>query len=313
MMEVICGRSNLFCELPEYNGNFLVDAKNVVGKLFNIDVSRLGADGKDRDSVKIHKFLNRLLGVKVNLQNAIYQFYTNILDHFVKEAKFSGKYDFGIVDLGRNNEFLQQQTKKEYKIQSSSGYTTAELIGFNVERGITFDEAKVLVEKCGDPESGFYMSKDVRGHYRQCMLILASGFKDSNRLYTCSRPNTGLGKKTDTLDNLSKNYFRVDNHNVIEDWNRFYKSTQNSCIHQYFHGSCKALVRNGDCDVGKRVKTIYLLCGAIFSLWSVIEATFGNSPIRMARVTTQDGCRRIGVMIPKPFIPRLTARLDQTR
>ncbi|KAF1744582.1 hypothetical protein MXB_826 [Myxobolus squamalis] len=311
MMDVIGGRSKSFCDLPIYEGNFLADSCNVIGKLFNTDSSRTGSDGKEKDNVKIHKFLNRLLGVKVDLQNAIYQFYTNILDHFVKEAKFSGKYDFGIVDLGLGSDVVIEQTKKSYSLLSSSGHTNADLIGFNIERGISYEEAKVRADAAKDNNEGFYMSKEVRGHCRQCMLVLAAGnAKDSQPLFTCSRPNTGFGKKKDSLDNITKNYFKVDPHNIKTDWENFYISTYSLCTHQYFHGTCKIMSKSGDCDVGKRVKTIYLLCGAIFSLWAVIETTFGSSPIRMARITTRENVRRIGIMIPKPFVARLMSRLE---
>lgn len=43
------------------------------------------------------KFLNRLLGLKVELQNAVFQYFSDTLDAVVKQAKKLGRYDLGIM------------------------------------------------------------------------------------------------------------------------------------------------------------------------------------------------------------------------
>ncbi|KII72369.1 Protein strawberry notch 1 [Thelohanellus kitauei] len=136
MIDMLNDRTPLCCELPVYSGNFLADAKSVSAKLFSGDYSRNYSESKPDTNVKIHKFLNRLLGVKVDLQNAIYEFYTSILDHYIKDAQLSGKYDFGIIDYGLGSEVVYEKSKTKYEIKSSSGGTSVELIAFSVERGI---------------------------------------------------------------------------------------------------------------------------------------------------------------------------------
>ena len=43
------------------------------------------------------KFLNRILGLEVELQNAIFQYFSDTLDAVIKQAKKLGRYDLGIM------------------------------------------------------------------------------------------------------------------------------------------------------------------------------------------------------------------------
>ena len=49
------------------------------------------------DYANISKFLNRLLGLEVSLQNALFQYFTNTLEAVIQQAKRNGRYDEGIL------------------------------------------------------------------------------------------------------------------------------------------------------------------------------------------------------------------------
>ena len=49
------------------------------------------------DYANISKFLNRLLGLEVSLQNALFQYFTNTLEAVILQAKRNGRYDEGIL------------------------------------------------------------------------------------------------------------------------------------------------------------------------------------------------------------------------
>jgi hypothetical protein len=55
----------------------------------------------NKDYNSINKFLNRLLGCPVELQNAIFTFFSDVLAAVILEAKRTGKWDMGI--LGKIN------------------------------------------------------------------------------------------------------------------------------------------------------------------------------------------------------------------
>lgn len=49
------------------------------------------------DYSNISRFLNRILGLKVVLQNAVFQYFTETLNAIIREAKRNGRWDEGIV------------------------------------------------------------------------------------------------------------------------------------------------------------------------------------------------------------------------
>ena len=68
----------------------------------------------DKDYNNINKFLNRLLGCPVELQNAIFTFFSDVLAAVILEAKRTGKWDMGILDLGSNNETAFRKETQYY-------------------------------------------------------------------------------------------------------------------------------------------------------------------------------------------------------
>lgn len=45
------------------------------------------------------KFLNRLLGLNVELQNALFKYFNETMEAVIKQAKRTGRYDSGIIGL----------------------------------------------------------------------------------------------------------------------------------------------------------------------------------------------------------------------
>lgn len=52
---------------------------------------------KDSDKSDIAKFLNRILGLKVKLQNHLFDYFTDTMDANIEDAKRAGGYDLGIT------------------------------------------------------------------------------------------------------------------------------------------------------------------------------------------------------------------------
>lgn len=53
----------------------------------------------DKDYNNISKFLNRILGMPVELQNRLFQYFTDVLHHIITQAKKSGRFDLGILGV----------------------------------------------------------------------------------------------------------------------------------------------------------------------------------------------------------------------
>lgn len=65
---------------------------------------RTGIVTLDKDYANMHKFLNRLLGLEVELQNTLFRYFNDTMEAVIKAAKRSGKYDAGII--GKLDDFL---------------------------------------------------------------------------------------------------------------------------------------------------------------------------------------------------------------
>ena len=63
--------------------------------------------------VNISKFLNRILGMEVRLQNALFQFFSDTMNSLIAAAKRQGKWDLGILGtyLFFNRSFSPQHSR----------------------------------------------------------------------------------------------------------------------------------------------------------------------------------------------------------
>ena len=51
------------------------------------------------DYNSMSKFLNRILGIEVELQNHLFKFFTDTLAAIVLQAKHNGRWDMGIIGM----------------------------------------------------------------------------------------------------------------------------------------------------------------------------------------------------------------------
>lgn len=85
----------------DYKGDFFGDLSNA---LVGVGVLKEEIDGlsktrtmKDTDKSDIAKFLNRILGLNVKLQNHLFKYFMDSMDKVISDAKKNGKYDMGIL------------------------------------------------------------------------------------------------------------------------------------------------------------------------------------------------------------------------
>ena len=64
--------------------------------LVNFD-ERIGVPTLEKDYNSISKFLNRILGMQVELQNALFAYFTETLTTIILQAKRNGRWDMGIL------------------------------------------------------------------------------------------------------------------------------------------------------------------------------------------------------------------------
>uniref|UniRef100_A0A452H5W0 Protein strawberry notch homolog 1 n=1 Tax=Gopherus agassizii TaxID=38772 RepID=A0A452H5W0_9SAUR len=155
----------------DYPGEFFKDVRQgLIGVgLINVE-DRSGILTLDKDYNNIGKFLNRILGMEVHQQNALFQYFSDTLNAVIQNAKKNGRYDMGILDLGSGDEKVRKADTKKFL---TPGYSTSghvELYTISVERGMSWEEAtKIWAEQTG-PDDGFYLSSQIRNNKKTAIL-----------------------------------------------------------------------------------------------------------------------------------------------
>ena len=241
VIKSICGIEKPLAKIPScYVGdNFFADARtalNGVG-MINISINSKNTQAfPDKDYTNINKFLNRLLGCPVNLQNAIFSYFSDVLAAVILDAKRTGKWDMGILDIGGNNSYeCVFRTKTKYYCLNNKLICNATSCSTNkiteemrrvelhtviVERGLAWEKAIELAANLKEPQ-GFYVSNQVKNNHRIAILAVNSkslkklnclngNIDDSNLTSFCIyKPNTGLQVRQETLETLNKKYKKV--------------------------------------------------------------------------------------------------------
>ena len=86
----------------DYKGDFFKDiADGLVGVgLITQDADMPGSLTLDKGYNEMSKFLNRILGMHVDKQNMLFKYFSDTLQVIITQAKRTGRYDKGILDVG---------------------------------------------------------------------------------------------------------------------------------------------------------------------------------------------------------------------
>ncbi|XP_014249419.1 protein strawberry notch-like [Cimex lectularius] len=311
----------------DYQGDFMKDVATAlvgVGLIVNNETNP-GTLILDKDHNNMSKFLNRILGMPVELQNRLFKYFTDTLQAIIMQAKKTGRFDLGILDLGTAGENVKRVRVYKYLRKHATGVATTELHVVHVERGMSFDEARERWTLLFGPKDGFYLSHQVRNGKQTAILAEAlessrsgkpvkKGEAKKDQLYTVYRPNTGLQLRQETLGELEKKYKLVTKEEAESHWNEQYDSSNTVCSHAYWRGNCKSVTLGLDCEVGLRRRTYNVLSGSILSVWTRIESVLAaktghNTKMQVIRLRTAEGVKIVGTLIPKSCVETLQEAL----
>lgn len=309
MKSIVSLDAPLVSSPPDYPGDFFKDVRQgLIGVgLINVE-DRSGILTLDKDYNNIGKFLNRILGMEVHQQNALFQYFSDTLTAVIQNAKKNGRYDMGILDLGSGDEKVR---KSEVKKFLTPGYSTSghvELYTISVERGMSWEDAtKIWAEQTG-PEDGFYLSLQIRNNKKTAVLV--KEINPKKKLFLVYRPNTGKQLKLETLPELKKKYKKVTSDDAFSHWKEQYTSSAEICTHAYWRGNCKKASLGLVCEIGLRCRTYYVLCGSVLSVWTKVEGVLAsvsgtNVKMQIVRLRTEDGQRIVGLIIPANCVSSL--------
>ncbi|XP_018017597.1 protein strawberry notch homolog 1 isoform X2 [Hyalella azteca] len=309
----------------DYDGDFFSDLQNAlvgVGTILKEDnVYQL-----DKDYNNMSKFLNRILGMPVDLQNRLFKYFTDTLAAIVTQAKKTGKYDMGIMDLGMSGEGCKRTKTRTWVGKHSTGTAKTDLHTVLVERGLSWEQAMEKFEQLSGDLEGFYVSHQVRNNKKTAVLAVCetedknTEKKDKNsRLFVLYRPNTGLQMKQEPYSDLKKKYKKVKAEDAKEHWEGQFNSSSHTCSHAYWQGNCRRVSNGLDCEIGLRRRTYHVLCGSVLNVWSRVEEVLSSgsanhhqtSKMQVLRLKTVSGLKLVGTLIPNNLVERLASILDE--
>ncbi|KMQ97410.1 protein strawberry notch [Lasius niger] len=308
----------------DYHGDFFKDVADAlvgVGLICNSE-STPGVLTLDKDYNNMSKFLNRILGMPVDLQNRLFKYFTDTLNAIITQAKKTGRFDMGILDLGTSGENVHRVRLYRFLRKHATGKAPTELHVVHVERGMSWSEATDKCSELTGTKEGFYLSHQIRNGKQTAILavVVDSGKKKSeskrDQLYMVYRPNTGLQLRQESLGELEKKYKKVSADEAEPHWTQQYEASVNTCSHAYWSGNCKnATLGLMDCEVGLRRRSYNVLAGSVLSVWSRVENVLAarsghNSKMQVVRLRTDEGLKIVGTLIPKSCMEALRQALS---
>ena len=82
----------------------------------------------EKDALNMSRFLNRILGLPVRLQNQLFSYFTDTLAAVCQQAKKLGKWDGGIQDFGAQGEHVEIMDIKQYVGDAAFCTATTQLV-----------------------------------------------------------------------------------------------------------------------------------------------------------------------------------------
>ncbi|KAL3856506.1 hypothetical protein ACJMK2_011256 [Sinanodonta woodiana] len=303
-----------------YKGKFFEDLKvALIGVGLITQDENLAVPILEKDYNNISKFLNRMLGMEVEIQNALFQYFSSTLTAIILEAKKSGRWDMGILDLGSGRETVKKKETKVFVGNTATNTAKTELITVSVERGLSFAAAMDIWKKFTGVDDGFYLSSQDHISRKFAILAVYAGSKNKKKekLFSVYRPNTGLQARQETLDEFQKKYKKVLPETAQKWWEEQYNASSTMCTHAYWRGNCKKANMGFMCEIGLRTRIYHILGGSVLSVWSKVESVLTSMPggahskMQIIRLRTDDGQKIVGSLIPSNCVEPLTNVLSQ--
>ncbi|XP_067934422.1 protein strawberry notch homolog 1-like [Watersipora subatra] len=319
VMKSIVGSDRPLVPPPSsYQGNFMEDMKESLAGVGLISFDNpYKVASLEKDYNVISKFLNRILGIAVEPQNALFQYFTETLTAVILQAKRNGRFDLGILDLGAGGEHVKVLSRKCFEQEWTGSVAKTELITVKVERGLSWDRAMNVWRDHYGSEDGFYISitSTSQGKTVAALAVAMTGTRKKNKLYQVYRPNTGLSPKVESLGDFKKRYKKCTADQAEEFWLEQYQHSAEMCSHLYWRGSCKRHTQGLPCEIGLRTRNYHVLTGSVLSVWNKVEMAIatsaGTSKMQIIRLRTDTGQRVVGTLIPATSITSLTSILQQ--
>ena len=247
------------------------------------DMGLLNKDGKINDSDRLHipRFLNRLLSLDCDRQNALFNYYSHLFDQCVAHAKASGTFDHGVQDIKALSITLVGEPELVYVDETTNAETLHYTLAVETRSTrVTAQEAASLLEQGG----AFY--RQTNGNI---ILVTKSGnhtdHETGNTYETYSVTKPEEARAYYITDKELARYKKVQSKSALAWWKLY-------------------------CDTVPETTTkeLHLIAGAVLPLWQRLKTT-EDAQLKVVRVVTEDNRRIVGVMVPTNRVQQILRAL----
>jgi hypothetical protein len=243
---------------------------------------------RKEDLYNIPRFLNRVLALDVDHQNALFDHFVDLFDQTVRYAKANGTFDEGVTDI----KALAIRIAKPQRVVHTDEITNAQTTHYTLEidvtsKAVSFDDA----ERVRKRKTGAFFRHRKNGHF---ILAIESGLHtnaengNSYRTFAIWKPEAARSTYIHD-DELSEKYRAVIPSKARDWWIKKHASVPPIETHE-----------------------THIIGGAIIPLWQRFK-THEEARLRVVRVTTDDGQRIVGIRIPPEQVGPIVAALGATR
>ena len=248
------------------------------------DMGLLNEDGEinNRDRYHIPRFLNRLLSLDCDRQNALFAYYANLFDQCMAHAKASGTFDEGVQDIKALSITLAREPELIYVDDTTAAETLHYTLSVETRSTrVTAEEAVSLLET------------SVGVFYRQTnaniILVTKSGNHTDHEsgktyeTYAVTKPEEARSYYINDTE-LGK-YQKVQTDSAIAWWKLYCQTVPETTT-----------------------KELHLIAGAVLPLWQRLKTT-QDAQLKVVRVVTEDSQRIVGVRIPANRVQQILRSL----
>src|ERR1051326_823761 len=243
---------------------------------------------RKEDLYNVPRFLNRVLALDVDHQNALFDHFVDLFDQTVRYAKANGTFDEGVTDI----KALAIRIAKPQRVVHTDETTQAQTTHYTLEidvpsKAVSFDEA----ERVRKRKTGAFFRHRKNGHF---ILAIESGLHtnaesgNSYRTFAVWKPEAARSTYIHD-DELKEKYSAVIPSKPRDWWTKKYATVPPIETHE-----------------------THIIGGAIIPLWQRFK-THEEARLRVVRVTTDDGERIVGIRIPQEQVGPIVAALGATR
>jgi hypothetical protein len=280
---------------PEYQGDFVKDTRaaySAVGLESWLHNSVAAFEGRSAEKL-MNIFLNRMLGMKVGVQNALFDLFSRYVDRLILLDKRAGLHERGILEVNTNSGMVRADAPEDLAIKTNAGTIHCRLRNIEVDRGITWERAMELYEQDdgGDVRSGFYRS---RFHD---IVKLAIG--EGPNQYRIHKPNLGTDTRFSNYGELNSGSYKISVEEAEPLWRSYHLRTGAECSHEIYANHCEEKSMMRTCNRGMRIRCYCILSGAILTTLPYLSRRVPKvfDKLHIIRLRFDENTREIGPYI----------------